>query len=288
MIDPKDGLWHVGKLACLQLKEVDTEIVKEHLRCWAIKAFFLAFMVSAFPAVFAGILRADLGVIRASPVESIILAVQVMLLFDLCFGTIGYIVTLRPLDSHIRSANPYVAGWVAALICYPPFAVMTRGGPLDYRIGTQDWTVWFVGQDILLMFWGAAILFLMVVYAWATVVFGFRFSNLTNRGIITNGPYRYFKHPAYLSKNMAWWLMYLPFLSVSSSTDAARNCLLLLIVNGIYYARAKTEEKHLMADRRYQEYADWIARNGVLERLLFRSLPRAVSQHAGKKPSAVT
>ena len=30
---------------------------------------------------------------------------------------------------------------------------------------------------------------LTAIYAWATVAFGFRFSNLTHRGILTHGPY---------------------------------------------------------------------------------------------------
>lgn len=37
----------------------------------------------------------------------------------------------------------------------------------------------------------------MAIYAWATIMFGGRFSNLTHRGIITNGPYPWTKHPAY-------------------------------------------------------------------------------------------
>ena len=35
-------------------------------------------------------------------------------------------------------------------------------------------------------------------------MFSFRFSNLTHRGIITSGPYRFTKHPSYVSKNIAW------------------------------------------------------------------------------------
>jgi len=267
MVEPHDGLWHFGKLVCLDFDIVDTERVKDHLRSWAIKGFFLAFMMSIFPSLLAGVLHFNLSVVITNPIEGILFLIRVMFLFDVCFGTIGYILTMRPLDTHIRSANPYLAGWVAALICYPPFTLMGGGGPLDYRAGTQEWTTWFAGLDAVLLFWGLAIVALTLVYAWATVIFGIRFSNLTHRGIITNGPYRYFKHPAYLSKNIVWWLTYLPFFSTTSSTDALRNSLLLLTVNGVYYVRAKTEEMHLMIDPRYQAYSEWIAENGVLERL---------------------
>jgi protein-S-isoprenylcysteine O-methyltransferase Ste14 len=44
------------------------------------------------------------------------------------------------------------------------------------------------------------------IYAWATVAFGLRFSNLTYRGVLTNGPYAFTRHPAYLSKNAFWWM----------------------------------------------------------------------------------
>jgi hypothetical protein len=59
---------------------------------------------------------------------------------DVCFATVGYVLTMKPLDAHIRSANPYAAGWIAALICYPPFILMNPGGPLDYHPGTAEWT----------------------------------------------------------------------------------------------------------------------------------------------------
>ncbi len=64
---------------------------------------------------------------------------------------------------------------------------------------------------------GAWLVFLTGVYAWATVAFGFRFSNLTDRGIITNGPYAWTKHPAYVSKNLFWWFAVLPFFAVTGS-----------------------------------------------------------------------
>ena len=45
---------------------------------------------------------------------------------------------------------------------------------------------------------------------------GPRFSNLTHRGILTHGPYAWSKHPAYLSKNLFWWLSSLPFLATNA------------------------------------------------------------------------
>ena len=266
MDDPKDGLWHFGRLVWFERDGTDMEKVKDHLRAWTIKGFFLAFMVSVLPWSVEGVLLFDMSQATSDPVKTIVFIVQIAFLFDICFGTIGYILTMRPLDSHIRSANPYLSAWVVALICYPPFVLMGTDGPLNYQSGTHEWTVAFAGMDTVLVLWGLAIVACAIVYAWATVVFGLRFSNLTHRGIITAGPYRYFKHPAYLAKNLMWWLVYIPFLTSATVTEAVQNSLLLLIVNVVYLLRARTEEKHLMADTAYQAYAAWIAEHGVLER----------------------
>ena len=117
--------------------------------------------------------------------------------------------------------------------------------------------------------WGGWLVALSAVYAWATVAFGFRFSNLTHRGIITNGPYAWTKHPAYVSKNLFWWFAVLPFLATSGNpVDMIRNSFVLLVVTGVYYWRARTEERHLMADPAYREYAEWMERNGPIPRLI--------------------
>src|SRR3546814_4100717 len=68
---------------------------------------------------------------------------------DVGFATVGYMLTMRPLDAHIRTANPYASAWAAALICYPPFILMNDDGPLDYRIGNfsdGSWMHWFAGH----------------------------------------------------------------------------------------------------------------------------------------------
>jgi len=124
---------------------------------------------------------------------------------------------MKPLDAHIRSANPYAAGWTAALMCYPPFLLMDDGGPLDYHPGTADWSDWLAMYPSLTVILGIVLVALTAFYAWATVAFGLRFSNLTHRGILTHGPYAWSKHPAYLSKNVFWWLSTLPFLATTGS-----------------------------------------------------------------------
>jgi hypothetical protein len=42
----------------------------------------------------------------------------------------------------------------------------------------------------------------------------------------------------------------------------------MALVAGIYYWRARTEERHLSADPAYREYAEWMERNAPLPRLV--------------------
>lgn len=266
LVNPRDGAWHLGAWTAGRTDWNRDEIF-HHLRAWAVKGFFLAFMISIVPGGFRDIVNMNFTEVATNPVWLANALITAMFLVDVQFATVGYMLTMKPLDAHIRTANPYLSGWVAALTCYPPFILMNNGGPLDYHIGTSDWAYWFDGQTILLWIWGAMLVALTGIYAWATVAFGLRFSNLTHRGILTHGPYAFSKHPAYLSKNAYWWLATLPFLvTTGSTTDMIRNSAILALVSGIYYWRALTEEKHLMADPAYAEYAAWMDRNAIIPR----------------------
>jgi isoprenylcysteine carboxyl methyltransferase (ICMT) family protein YpbQ len=198
--------------------------------------------------------------------------IETLFLVDVQIGTVGYLLTFRPLDAHIRSGNPLLAGWVAALMCYPPFVwgTMGRADVLGYEAAVGGWPHWFAGHPPLLWAWAALLVFLTAVYASATFAFGIRFSNLTYRGVVTNGPYRFTRHPAYLSKNLFWWCSILPFLVTNGSfTDMVRNTAMLSVVSGIYYWRARTEEAHLLAeDAKYREYHAWMAQNALITRTI--------------------
>ncbi|VWX59883.1 methyltransferase family protein [Sphingorhabdus sp. 109] len=270
-VEPRDSAWHFGQLLTGRKSEFDRQQIRHHLRAWAVKGFFLAFMLSIVPGGFADLVRLDLDVLAGNPVEIAHWLIIAMFVVDVQFATVGYLLTMKPLDAHIRTANPYLAGWVAALICYPPFILMGDDGPLNYHVNTADWAYWFAGQPVVLWIWGGLLVFLTAIYAWATIAFGLRFSNLTHRGILTHGPYSWTKHPAYVAKNAYWWLATMPFLVTSGSiTDLVRNTVLIAAVSLVYYWRAKTEEKHLLSDPAYKEYAEWMDRNAPVPRLLNR------------------
>ncbi|MFL6863842.1 MAG: methyltransferase family protein [Allosphingosinicella sp.] len=272
--EPRDGAWHFAQLVFGRSALADREAVYEHLRCWTIKGFFLAFMVAVVPGNWSNAITPTSDQIVANLGSLTRWLIAAMFMIDTSFATIGYVLTMKPLDAHIRSANPYAAGWTAALICYPPFVLMADGGPLDYHPGTlgeDGWAYWLAGYPLLMTLFAFAMVVLTAIYAWATVAFGLRFSNLTHRGVLTHGPYGWTKHPAYLSKNLFWWLCTLPFFATTGNlTDAIRNTFIMGLVSGVYYWRARTEERHLSADPHYRDYAAWMAEHGAITRLLTR------------------
>ena len=259
--NPKDGCWALGALL-MGDRLANRSAIADHFRSWAVKGFFLAFMLSGFPGNFFDTVQRPFPAL-SDPVALASFLISIMFLIDMTLATVGYVLTMKPLDAHIRSATPYASGWIAALICYPPFVLMGEGGPLDYHRGTMEWSYWLRDYPALLWINGALLVLLTGVYAWATMTFGLRFSNLTHRGILTHGPYKWMRHPAYVSKNLFWWLSTLPFfVTTDNIADTARNTVILALVSGVYAWRAITEERHLRSDCDYRLYAAWIDRNG--------------------------
>lgn len=266
MKDPHDAYWLSGQLLLGRIPDKPEELhkLKHHALGWTIKAFFLPLMT----VFLLGNIRwlSENNVAGALTPGAFGWWLHLAFFLDVAFGMIGYLMTLRLLDTHIRSANPLVLGWVVALICYPPFWNLVEGQYLRYA-GSENWEFWLSGSPFLYAVWAVALLALIFAYSWATVAFGLRFSNLTHRGIITNGPYALTKHPAYICKNLFWWMSAMPFLATNGWQFAVKGCLLLGLVNLVYFLRARTEERHLSEDPVYVAYAEWIREHGLIARL---------------------
>ncbi len=254
MPDPRDGYWHVGAVLLGRWNEVERDVLVKHFRGWLVKGFFLPLMCvylgRNLDSIAARVDRFDLE--RFTGIYDF--AWLGLYTVDVGFAVIGYSLTFRLLDAHMRSAEPTMLGWAVCIACYQPFWSTIERNYLHYS-DHYSWGAWLRDSPALHTVWGVAILGLTFVYVWATVTFGVRFSNLTHRGVLTFGPYRFLRHPAYVAKNTSWWLISLPFLPTSGWPEMLRSCAALLLLNGIYAMRAWTEERHLSGiDPAYDDY----------------------------------
>jgi protein-S-isoprenylcysteine O-methyltransferase Ste14 len=190
----------------------------------------------------------------ADPLQTgYLLLCNLLFVVDVLFFAIGYAIEHPRLGNEIRSVEPTLLGWLAALTCYPPLNLITTRALGWY---TEDYPEFssLVLQVVVIVI----MLLLMVIYVWASVALGFKASNLTNRGTVDRGPYAWIRHPAYISKNLFWCLGALPWLFACAGRGDWG-----LIIAGVvglagwccvYTLRAITEEHHLGRDADYQQY----------------------------------
>lgn len=258
--EPDDYLHQVGRAILMQdYREAEIFFA---LRVLAIKSFFFVLMFSGGMASFAWFADnpfADRPPLSAAWFEALIRAVY---LIDVVLAAGGYLATLKLFGWHIRATETTVSGWVVCLLCYEPFFPAVSCTFVPYEDGPGWQSVLAEGSAFFIL-WSAAVLFCHLVYVWATVAFGPRFSNLTHRGIITGGPYRFTKHPAYLAKNAAWWLFSLPGFLASGFPEGMFRAGMLAIISFIYLQRARAEERMLGADPAYRAYAETVAAHGL-------------------------
>ena len=170
---------------------------------------------------------------------------SLILVLDTFIFSLGYIFESPLLKNVVKSVEPTALGWLVALMCYPPTNDLT-GKVLGWY--TNDFANF--GNVNINIITGFISLLLFGIYVWASVALGFKASNLTNRGIVSSGPYKYIRHPAYASKNLSWWLMGIPLIRIYGFIAV----LSLVLWSFIYFMRALTEERHLMKDEAYAEY----------------------------------
>jgi protein-S-isoprenylcysteine O-methyltransferase Ste14 len=265
--------------------------IANHYRGWLVKAYFFPLMFVWLNNSTYNVVHYDLTPASWANVHAYTFLYDFIFFIDLVFTTVGYALCFRPLDTHIRTAEPTMLGWAVALFCYEPFfsGLMEK----QYvKYGGIGFDAWLHDYPTFRWAWAFVILFLITIYVLATITFGVRFSNLTHRGILTNGPYRFTKHPAYVSKNISWWLASVPFVVTDDVPHAIRRCMLLAVVNFMYFMRAKTEERHLSRDPTYVAYALWMNDHGWLRFLrvipIFRYDPPAAGGEVPCPPSAPT
>lgn len=260
LFEPEDGYASIGRVV-LRKEPWCWPIHKPLILAWAVKTLFIPIMYGGLQLMLFELLlyRPTLN-----PVALVAWLFTFGLTFDILIATIGYLCTSRLLATDVRSTDSTWSGWLVCMICYPPLWVIMKA--IREQADNVTWEHWLSPDQPIYWLWATLIVSSWGVYWLSTASFGVRFSNLTYRGLIAHGPYRYTKHPAYWGKNIYWWLHTVPFVGVSTLEDFARNFMGLGFVSLIYYLRAKTEERHLSKFPEYRAYCDWIAVNGLLPR----------------------
>ncbi len=223
-----------------------TEDEKVVLRSFMVKFFYIplmtGFAVNNSTSVIDIFNRGDIAQIwtnfrfRYSDILSLFFAI------DTLFFAFGYLVESKWLKNRVKSVEPTMLGWVVTLICYPPFNSVP-GGIVGWYSADG-----FTYSDVLLEVTLKLVCVLLIgLYLWATLSLGAKGSNLTNRGVVSRGAYKFVRHPAYIGKITFWWITAIPQMSVNALVSLGFWTL-------IYYLRAITEERHLMSDPSYQRY----------------------------------
>lgn len=245
------------------LKPNVDEKTRVALTATALKFFYIPLMLAFFLDHYFGLVRAFSTV----PANIFTLASfnkwGYSFILDILFATdtiiflFGYIFEAKFLKNIIKSVDPFFSGWFFALVCYPPFNSISGSIFKGGGFGTN--TFFLIPQVAIIL--KIVIILLYLVYVWATIALWTKSSNLTNRGIVSDGPYKYIRHPAYIAKNIAWWL------EQAANMTSPVKILALLVWNVIYFMRALTEERHLLKDPDYQKY---------VRRVKYRFIPGVV------------
>lgn len=251
--DPEDGLHALG-LAALG-RPFDEALIGAFLKVLLIKLFFFALMFDYLARDVAFFREEGLPPLDVATIDAAQRLNRLVFALDTALAALGYLATLQVFGWHVRRTDPAPGGWIACLVCYEPFYPALTRAFLDFSPGGEPA---FVSPPLL-----AVALLCNAVYLFATVAYGPLFSNLTRRGIITSGPYRLTKHPAYVFKVLGWWLFELPFMLAQGPTEAARRAVMLLGLTLIYVARARYEERMLREDPVYRAYSDHIRQAGA-------------------------
>lgn len=265
------GAWNTALIILGKWNDIDWHSASLYMLGWLVKGFFLPIMFGDIVNNIGLFREANWHLMQNGFLNSYNLLFSMFIHLELVFVAAGYLFTCRIFDAQIRDVERTFFGWMIALMSYSPFLSLFYVRYLNYSVGGGGWTAMIGAHPTLLTIWGSVILVLLAFHMWCDACFGLRFSNLTNRGIITNGPYRFSKHPAYVIKSLRWWLVSVPFFAVSVP-EGIRLCILLLLVNLVYTLRSYAEERMLSRDPTYVAYARWMDRHGLL-RFIGKRIP---------------
>ncbi len=176
-----------------------------------------------------------------------------LIFIDTFFFSLWYLLESKFLKNKIKSVDWTLFWWFITLICYPPLNIATWNMLWWYSNNFPKFS-----NHYLHYFLTISLLLFFAIYARSSVALWLKASNLTNRWIVRKWPYKYVRHPAYISKNISRFIWTLPAYIIAFSTLNFKMIFLISISffwwASIYFLRAYTEEKHLELDNDYKKY----------------------------------
>jgi hypothetical protein len=168
---------------------------------------------------------------------------------------------MRIISTDIKKTDQTWFGWMVTFFCYPPINRGTGSGWFVYQVHSipvLPWITWFGSSGPVSYAVGGILLFTYIVHYWGEAICCMRSSHLSNRGIITNGPFRVTKHPVHVVKCIAWAFTFLPFLSGDDLRGDIMYGLSFSAFCCVYATRSWIEERLLSTDPTYVAYAMWM------------------------------
>lgn len=191
------------------------------------------------------------------------LLVTLIFFLDAALFAVGYHSESGLMRNKLRYVETNPLHILVCVCCYPPCNMPTTAffGPSN-----RDPHIIFAGDPMHPMTWilrVLALLSLLLLLSASYALFT-KASNLTNRGIVHWGPYRYIRHPGYLGKNLYWLMTSIPIFFPNTRnplfewSDYLVFCVMsiggMIGWGAMYFLRSITEERFLMRDPDYVAY----------------------------------
>ncbi len=262
--EKRDGTYQFGLLARFRIRQIDWKIFFDGVREWLLRCFFL--LINFYAAVwYLSYLRTnglpDWGGDFVQFITRLDLAIFGLIVFSILPG---YIFASRLIGTELKKVDRTWFAWAINLSCYPPLNAAIFGAWVRYvpasetapiYQGVPAWAYHTLSNLPLLYLVGGIIIFFALIHLWAEAIVGIRAANMSARGIITTGPFRFTRHPIYVSKCFQWGFLYFPVLNAVGIVSPVQSGILFLLVCAIYAGRALGEEKLLATDDNYVKYA---------------------------------
>jgi protein-S-isoprenylcysteine O-methyltransferase Ste14 len=168
---------------------------------------------------------------------------------------VSYFTDFEFTKNKIKSTDTTPLGILSCILCYYPLTILTN----KFLFITEE-TLMPVNNQVLLAFLNLFVIIAHFGILIAVLRLGTKSGNLTNRGIETKFPYNVVRHPEYSMQIFYIVLTTIPLLILTDSGIFEKVLMICATLGWIYlyYLRAITEERHLISDKKYQQYVEQV------------------------------